>query len=113
MGYNAPLEATAKYVRSLSDYGTDEYEKLWKRFEVDENETRSIFTNINRLKIINTAVNDLMVVQSLIYNDHIKAFFPLHNEFDLMGIDRRRANTKQDEDDRMDRKEAATKKNLS
>lgn len=86
MGYNAPLEATAKYRRS--DYGNDEFDKLWKRFDVSEESDRSIFTNINRLKIVSTAINDLLVIQNLKYYDHIESFFPLHNEFDLKGISR-------------------------
>jgi len=86
MGYTTPLEATAKYRRS--DYGNDEFDKLWKRFDISEESDRSIFTNINRLKIMSNAINDLIVIQNMKYYDHIESFFPLHNEFDLKGISR-------------------------
>ena len=114
MGYNAPLNATAKYVRNLNDYGQDEFDKLWLRFSVDEEENRSIFTNINKLKIMNTAINELMVVHNLIYKGHVTAFFPLHNEFDMLGFNRLRPESRTDDQEaRIDKKEALVKKNLT
>ena len=39
LGYKAPLEATAKYIRSLDVYGNDEFDKLWRRYETDEEDS--------------------------------------------------------------------------
>lgn len=46
-----------------------------------------MFMNIDRLKIANHAINQHLVIQALIHHGFIKAFFPLHNEYDLKGID--------------------------
>ncbi len=63
---------------------------------------------------MNTAINDLMVVHNLIYKGHVTAFFPLHNEFDMMGFNRLREGTRTDDQEaRLDKKEALKKKNLT
>ena len=93
----------------------DEFDRLWKRFDIDEEDNRSIFTNINRLKVMNTAINELMVVQNLTYYGYIEAFFPLHNEFELKGFNRQSASFQRqdDEEAKMTKKDQLLKSNLS
>lgn len=85
LDFPKPMEAVSKYVRKINEFGNDELDKIWKRYVINEKYERSIFNNIDRLKLVNTAINSLIVTQRLIYKDHLKAFFPLHNENELFG----------------------------
>ena len=113
LGHQAPLEATAKYIRSLNVYGTDEFDKLWRRYEIDEEDTRSIFSNSDRLKIMNTAINELVTIPKLKYYNHIVDFFPLHNEHDMKGINRIRHGAIYDDDRETNRRRELEREGLS
>ena len=77
-------------MRNINDVGDDEFDKYWKRHPINEQHDRSLFINIDRLKIITQGINNLVLVQSLIHKGYVTAYFPLHNENQLYGFDRAR-----------------------
>ena len=60
---------------------------------------------------MHTGINELMIMQNLVHHGHVVTYFPLHNEYDLKGFDRRRE--KEGASAGLNRKERAEKAGLS
>lgn len=57
-----PIEAVASYVRNINDVGDDEFDKYWKRHTINEQHERSLFVNVDRIKIMTQGINNLILV---------------------------------------------------
>lgn len=84
-GHPEPVPATTTYVRKINSFMTDEYDKYWVRHEIDENHNYSIFSNSDKQKIMDAAIQQVFLIENLISYGYIKAYFPLHNEYELTG----------------------------
>ena len=82
------LGAFTDFVRKETEGGEDEYDKFWRRYQKDESGARSIFRNMDRLKLINNEINYQVVVKKLVDSSSCVAYFPLHNEFEKDGTRR-------------------------
>jgi len=85
LGYKDPVRATTTYVRKVNNFMIDEFDKFWYRHIVNENNDRSIFSNSDKFKIMDAAIQNVFLIQNLISYGYIKSYFPLHNEYDLTG----------------------------
>jgi hypothetical protein len=62
MGIENKVEPVSSYVRNINDVGEDDFDKLWKRHIINEQFDRSLFVNIDRLKIVAQGINNLIQV---------------------------------------------------
>ena len=60
--------------------------EIWKQHVIDEEGNHSIFLEMDKLKIFNTAIHSQLVIPRLLDQDMIQGYFPLHNNFRLHGI---------------------------
>ena len=61
------------------------YIEIWRQYVIDEHGKQSIFMDMDKLKIFNSAIQSQLVIPNLLNEDVIKGYFPLHNEFNLEG----------------------------
>jgi hypothetical protein len=85
LGLKYPIPATTPYVRQINDLGVDEFDKFWVRHVIDESNRRSIFSNTDKIKIMDTAIQNSFKIYNLLHYKYIKGYFPLHNEYELKG----------------------------
>jgi hypothetical protein len=85
LGVKKAVPAPAEYVRMLNEYDEDEFDKFWERYVIDESYTRSIFSNTDKLKIMDTAIQTVLLINNLQYYNYVEAYFPLHNDYELEG----------------------------
>ena len=57
------------------------YLDLWRRHVVAETGERSIFREIDRLKILDSMIQRKLVVRKLMANGYLVDYFPLHNDW--------------------------------
>lgn len=76
MGWKDPIPP-------YSDFfcGSDEKERIWRRFEIDEKGTRDIFLNMERLKISLGIILDNVNLLKLTNQNYIDTYFPLHEYY--------------------------------
>lgn len=85
LGQSNPIRASTPYVRKVNNFLVDEFDKFWFRHVVTENNDRSIFSNNDKFKIMNTAIESVFLIQNLISMGYIRSYFPLHDEYELTG----------------------------
>lgn len=85
LGINEPLPATTPYVRSINEFGKDEFDRFWTRYKIDEAHRRSIFSNTDKIKIMDAAIQETFLIYNLQFYEYIKGYFPLHNDYELRG----------------------------
>lgn len=88
LGIERELPATSKYIRKINQFGEDEFDRFWKRYRINEFYDRSMFSNTDKLKIMDAAIQNTFLISNLKYHGYIKAYFPLHNEYELTGWQR-------------------------
>lgn len=85
LGQSNPVRASTTYVRKVNNFKVDEFDKFWYRHVVNENNNRSIFSNNDKFKIMNNAIEGVLLLQNLISYGYITSYFPLHDEYELTG----------------------------
>lgn len=95
LGTGGPIPAPTKYVRKINSKKKDELDRFWVRHMINENRDLSIFSNNDKLKIMDRAIQETFLIYNLKHYNFIKGYFPLHNEFELSGMIRMK-NIKED-----------------
>ena len=85
MGLERPLPAFTHYVRKINDFEEDEFDRFWTRHRVNEFNDYSIFSNTDKLKIMDSAIQGCFLISNLKHYGYLKAYFPLHNEYEMTG----------------------------
>lgn len=88
LGLEKPVPAFADYIRKINDMQHDEFDRFWTRHNIDENHNKSIFSNTDKLKLMDAAIQNVLLVQNLIHYGYVESYFPLHNEYELTGWSR-------------------------
>ena len=86
LGTDSPIPAPTKYVRKINSKKKDELDRFWVRHLINENRELSIFSNADKLKIMDRAIQETFLIYNLKHYNFIKGYFPLHNEFELSGM---------------------------
>jgi hypothetical protein len=103
IGSNHPLPACTKFVRKMDILGRDVFYKYWEKTVINEDHERSIFANYDKLKIMDAAISKIFMIQEFRYYDYLKAYFPLHNEYELTGWERITHPKQDDIDEELDK----------
>lgn len=77
-----PIAPYAEYRRSTSE---DELQDLWRNHEIDETGKRSLFKNMERIRLLSSYIETALDLNFLEEKGYIKAHFPLHNKWQLNG----------------------------
>ena len=85
LGVDVAIPASTPYIRKINDFQEDEFDKFWERYIVNEKYSRSIFSNTDKIKIMDNAIQNCVLINNLKYEGYLKAYFPLHNEYELEG----------------------------
>ena len=85
-GADRPIPAPTKYVRKINSYKRDELDRFWVRHVVNEDRELSIFSNADKLKIMDRAIQETFLIYNLKHYNYITSYFPLHNEYELTGM---------------------------
>ena len=68
----------------ISDNETEKTEKnLWRTYEINEDGERSIFLNMEKMKLINDIILKNFNMVYLMKQQYIDSYFPLHNYYEL------------------------------
>ena len=73
-------------LEKLTVINKDELDRFWVRHIVNENRELSIFSNTDKLKIMDRAIQNTFLVYNLKHYKYITGYFPLHNEYELTGM---------------------------
>lgn len=84
-GKGEAVGATTNYVRKINERQEDEFDKFWVRHEINERHDRSIFSNSDKFKIMDAAIQQVFLIQHLISYGYVDAYFPLHDRYELTG----------------------------
>jgi hypothetical protein len=88
LGVERELPATSKYVRNINQFREDEFNRLWLRYRINEFYDRSMFSNTDKMKIMDAAIQSTFLISNLKYYGYLSSYFPLHNEYELTGWQR-------------------------
>jgi hypothetical protein len=82
LGFDGMFAPFAEYRRAGKQ---DELNSLWRTHEIDPSGKRSLFKNIERIRLLTSYIYTQINLNSLIEADVIVAHFPLHNSWMLLG----------------------------
>ena len=82
VGINTPFAPFAEYMRSTKD---DELQKLWKSHKIDPSGKRSIFKNIERIRLLTSYIYTQVNLSALEESEVLVAHYPFHTSWQLHG----------------------------
>lgn len=82
LGLEKPISAYAEYRKGNAD---DELRQAWKAHEIDETGKRSVFSSMERLRLLHSYISTQVNLNALEDAGLIVAYFPLHNDWMLKG----------------------------
>ena len=82
IGINTPFAPFAEYMRSTKD---DELQNLWKTHKIDSSGKRSIFKNIERIRLLTSYIYSQVNLNALEESGVLVAHFPFHSSWQLHG----------------------------
>jgi hypothetical protein len=86
IGFEKPLSPYLDYFRKIDpDTKKCKYEHMWKKYETQGFRTRSIFSSIDRIKLLLSMIKKEVNIDYLVEKEVLTAFFPLKNNYDLIG----------------------------
>ena len=68
--------------------GSNELTYIWRKYEINEKWDRSLFLQMERIKIVNTMLLKEINILGLMENKIIESYFPLHDNYQLFGGDK-------------------------
>lgn len=87
LGFEKPLSPYLDYFRKIDpETKKCKYEHMWKKYETQSSHTKSIFSSIDRIKLLISMIKREVNIEYLAEKEIVTAFFPLKNDFDLYGI---------------------------
>lgn len=84
LGIPKPIAPTAEYRRPQAST-EDELKDLWRNHSIDESGKRSLFKNIERIRLLASYIYTQINLNALVKNEVIIAHYPLHNNYQLVG----------------------------
>lgn len=82
IGIDYPFAPFAEYMRSTKN---DELQDLWKSHKIDPSGKRSIFKNIERIRLLTSYIYTQINLNALEEAEILVAHFPFHNSWQLYG----------------------------
>ena len=82
LGFNKPIAPYAEYRESAKN---DELNGLWRKHQIDKEGTRSLFKNMERIRLIYSLIESEIKINALEEEEFVVAHFPLHNSWQLNG----------------------------
>lgn len=82
LGIEKPLSPFSEFQRSEAD---SEMYSLWRTYEVDDSGKRSMFSLMERLRLLYSYINTQINLQALHKNKLVLGHFPLQNDWQLKG----------------------------
>lgn len=84
--FDKPISPYLDYFRKIDPAtGECKYNHMWKKYETPNKHQKSIFSSIDRLKILMSLIKRQVNIEYLAQKEIINSFFPLQNDFDLRG----------------------------
>lgn len=100
MGLN-PVQPFAEYSitpKNISYAKQFKYESLWQKYIVTESGEGSLFSSMERLKLVNSTISKAVNLNFLVQRGFVKAAFPLNDPYELQGRTRRQLYTQLQKD---------------
>ena len=88
-----PIEPAVEYVNIPENISFKKrwmMSMLWKKFQVTETGYTSIFSCMERLKLVTSTINHGMNLNYLIEQKYIKSVFALNDDYELHGSNKRK-----------------------
>lgn len=74
------------YVGAYADFIDDpETEYIWRKYITDETLERSMFRDVDRIKLTDIIMNKMIYSRKLVAKGYLATYFAFHNDFDLYG----------------------------
>jgi anoctamin-10 len=87
----------AHHIGAYADFVDDpDTEYLWRRYITDETLKRSMFRDVDLIKLTEIIVNKMIYSRRLVSKGYLETYFAFHNEFDLHGEIRFDLSTRED-----------------
>ena len=82
LGIERPISAFSEFRRSVQD---SELYNLWRTYEVDQSGKRSMFSLMERLRLLYSYISTQLSLSGLMEYKIVSCHFPLHNDWQLKG----------------------------
>ena len=82
LGIDRPISAFSEFRRSVLD---SELYNLWRTYEVDQSGKRSMFSLMERLRLLYSYISTQVSLSALVEYKIVICHFPLHNDWQLKG----------------------------
>ena len=84
--FEKPISPYLDYFQKIDPVtGECKYNHMWKKYETPNKHHKSIFSSIDRQKLLMSLIKRQVNIEYLAQKEIINSFFPLKNEFDLKG----------------------------